>query len=376
MKESFNLNRKICHLSSVHTWNDIRIFKKELVSLASHGFETHFIVPCDSDKHINQVSIHAIAIPKNRFQRILLTTHHIYKKALEIDADIYHIHDPELLPIGSKLIKRGKKVIFDSHEDVPADILDKEWIPFRFLRKIISYVYNLYEKSTTHEFSAVISVSNNITNKFNCHKLLTLRNLPLLSNFNISEISSANKTFEKPYKVIYAGGLTRVRNIKQLIQSTKHLPLDDIQIHIFGDFDDETYRRECESLDEWPNIYYHGFKESSEVYSFMKNCSLGLILFKNIPNHEYAIPNKSYEYMAAGIPLLISDIHFWKSHFEKNAFFVNPESPEEIAKRIREVFEKPEELSFLSIENSNLVKNELNWEAESKKLINLYLNLL
>lgn len=376
MNETINIRRKVCHLSSVHTWNDIRIFKKELVSLAAFGFETHFVVPCDSDKQVSNIYIHAVKLPYNRFKRIVFTTQEVYRKALEIDSDIYHIHDPELLPIGSRLLKKGKKVIFDSHEDVPADILDKEWIPFKFLRKLVSSLYDLYEKSTTKNFSAVISVSNNITNKFSCKNKFTIRNLPLLNSFQISESTTLSKSFNKPYKVVYAGGLTRVRNIKQLVQSAKYLPKEEIQIHLFGEFDDELYKKECESLVEWENIYYHGFKESSEVYSFMENCSLGVILFKKIPNHEYAIPNKSYEYMAAGIPLLISDIDFWKSHFEKNAFFVNPENPKEIANRIIEVFENPQKLLELSHENFKLVKNELNWEAESQKLINLYINLV
>ncbi len=66
-------------------------------------------------------------------------------KAIEVDAEIYHLHDPDLIPLGNKLKSNGKKVVFDSHEDIPKQIIDKAWIP-KIFRGFISNIYSLYEK--------------------------------------------------------------------------------------------------------------------------------------------------------------------------------------------------------------------------------------
>ena len=82
----------------------------------------------------------------------------IYQRALELNADFYHLHDPELIRIGLKLIKMGKKVIFDSHELAGDQILSKHYIP-KFMRHIISRVYNFYEKNSLPRFSGLIAAT-------------------------------------------------------------------------------------------------------------------------------------------------------------------------------------------------------------------------
>ena len=90
-------------------------------------------------------------VPKSRLKRILFFTKKIYKAALKLDSDIYHIHDPELLPTAAKLAKRGKIVIFDSHENVTGQIEEKTYIP-KLFRKIIAKVYSVFEKNVLKSY--------------------------------------------------------------------------------------------------------------------------------------------------------------------------------------------------------------------------------
>ncbi len=136
---------KVCHFTSVHEADDIRIYHKECTSLSEEGFEVYLVAPIAYSYLNNDVKVIIVELDNScRINRFLRSTRKIYQKALEIDADIYHFHDPELIPYGLKLLKKGKKVIYDVHEDVPRQILGKYWIN-PFLRKIISYMFEKYE---------------------------------------------------------------------------------------------------------------------------------------------------------------------------------------------------------------------------------------
>ena len=95
---------KICHITTAHSRYDIRIFWKECVSAARAGNEVFIIVNDDmDDEEINGITILSIkSMAKNRLTRLLSVNvkRKAYKKAIEVKADIYHFHDPELLGVG------------------------------------------------------------------------------------------------------------------------------------------------------------------------------------------------------------------------------------------------------------------------------------
>ena len=103
---------KVCHITSAHPDGDVRIFHKECVSLAEEGYDVSLVIPNTEsriDKGVNIVSF--IYEPSSRISRFTKSVNLAYKKAIEVNADIYHLHDPELLRIAVKLKKKGKKVI-------------------------------------------------------------------------------------------------------------------------------------------------------------------------------------------------------------------------------------------------------------------------
>src|SRR5262245_9890995 len=112
---------RVCVLTSVHRPDDHRL-RKECRSLLGAGFEVAMVAPWHRNDTIDDIPVHAVPVPAHRSDRMTRTVWEVYRAGLAQHADIYHLHDPELLPIGLLLKIRGRDVIYDAHEDVPRDI--------------------------------------------------------------------------------------------------------------------------------------------------------------------------------------------------------------------------------------------------------------
>ena len=189
---------KICHLTSAHSTFDTRIFHKECKSLAKK-YRVTLICQGDKDEVVDGVFIKAINYnPQNRLLRMTSSVFFTFKKAINIDADIYHFHDPELIPVGIALKLKGKKVIYDIHEDYPAAILSKSWI-HKYLRKIISNLFSTFQNLSLKIFDGVITVHDEIfqkIKKFNDNTII-IYNYP----FYIKEVMG-----EKLREFVWLGG--------------------------------------------------------------------------------------------------------------------------------------------------------------------------
>ncbi len=209
---------KVCHMTSAHAQEDIRIFKKECVSLAKAGYEVYQVSRGESGIKEGVRLIGTGPEKPGRFYRLINLARTVYRAAKEVDADVYHFHDPELLPYGLKLKRAGKKVIFDSHEDVSAQILDKQWIPRPF-RKLVSAVYRRYETHVVKRLDAVVAATPHIAESFmgRCKKVVVVNNYPKLDDIRFHDTPFS----EREPIVCYAGGINELRGEKIMVEALK-----------------------------------------------------------------------------------------------------------------------------------------------------------
>jgi hypothetical protein len=214
-------NVRVCHLTSVHKHTDIRIFHKECKSLAEAGYNVTIIAPGTIEQTIDGVTLKSVKSFSNRFLRMLFTTYLVYRKGLEENASIYHFHDPELMPWGYLLKIKGKKVIFDVHEDVAMQIYGKYWIN-RYLKSIVILIYNILEKYFASNFNYLITVTETIS-----HKLKKINNNVIVVNNYPLSYEYENETYswhKKENSVIYMGGITEIRGAKQMLEAINLCP--------------------------------------------------------------------------------------------------------------------------------------------------------
>ena len=149
---------KVTHLTSAHPRYDARVFMKECSSLAKIEEYHVSLVVADGlgDEIKNGVEIFDVGKLEGRLNRIVKTTKRVFEKAKELDSDIYHIHDPELISVALRLKKRDKKVIFDIHEDVPKQIMAKPYLN-GVSKRVLSFLYGLYEGIQCKKFDYIIT---------------------------------------------------------------------------------------------------------------------------------------------------------------------------------------------------------------------------
>jgi glycosyltransferase involved in cell wall biosynthesis len=362
---------KVCQMTSSHSAHDIRIFLKECKSLVMSGYKVVLLAPNEKDENIDNVEIRAIPKINNIFMRMITSSWSVYRLAIKENASLYHFHDPELLPCGLLLKWRGKKVIYDAHEDVPQDIMMKDWIPL-YVRKIMSILFKIFEDNMVKQFDVIAAATPYITKRFQelgC-KAVNLNNYPFGD-----ELIKVNSNNIRDKTVCFVGGIDKNRGIVEMIQA---IGLTSGKLYLVGTFSTKNLRDYVMTLAGWKQVVELGQCQRSQVADILSISSAGLVLFKPGANHNNAQPNKMFEYMSAGIPVIASNFPLWREIVEGNrcGICVNPLSIDEISQAIRWVFDHPDEAAEMGENGRRAIRSKYNWEHEQNVLVELYRSLL
>jgi glycosyltransferase involved in cell wall biosynthesis len=363
---------KICHFTTVHPRDDGRIFFKQCVFLAKTGHNVTFVV-ADGIGNDFQHGVTILDIGKFEGNRILRTRRRTRKMLCQlqhIDADIFQFHDPELIQVGIQLKSSGKKVIYDSHEDVPRQILYKTWLGPLWIRKIIARIYNRYEKRKVGQLDGLISVIEEITEQFKCPHRVTVKNFPITSHL----IQARQQDSERLPQIIYVGSITRPRGIVECIEAMRFVP-EPYRLVLIGRFIPEQLLASCQQLPEWERVDYIGFKTLEELSTLLGSSKIGLSVLHAEQNYLQSLPTKGFEYMAAGLPIVMSNFPYWRPYFEGCAEMIEPGDPEVIGTAIQRLIQDQSHYHQLKscAEERSLTYS---WEGQFTLLESFYMKIL
>lgn len=365
---------RVCHLTSAHPRFDTRIFLKECRSLAGAGYNTTLIVADGKgDEFCEGVSILDVGLPSGRLDRMRAATRRVLAKALTVDASIYHFHDPELIPVGLSLKKLGKCVIFDSHEDVPKQIKGKPYLN-RFSRFVISRLFDLYEKFACPKFDAIVAATPFIRDKFfkiNARSV-DVNNFPMLG-----ELEAESAWGEQKNSVCYVGGIAAIRGIREVVTAMGFVT-SDVRLQLAGKFSERVVEQEVKGYEGWGRVDELGFVDRLGVRQILERSVAGIVTFLPSPNHIDAQPNKMFEYMSAGVPVIGSNFPLWEEIILGNdcGLCVDPTDSRAIAGAIDFLINNPERAKAMGENGRRAVYGQYNWDVEERKLLSLYEELV
>ncbi len=365
------MHRKVCHVTTVHGSWDNRIYHKECKTLASMGYDVTLIAPHGKDEFVGGVQILNIRREVSRLKRMFWVSPVLaFFKAMQVKAELYHFHDPELMPMGVLLRLCGKKVVYDVHENTAGSILTKPYMPF-VMRKYVSGLIHFLEHTVSRCYSAMVVARPDIGENFKDQKCTVVRNFPILS---VAE-GEGGLPIEKSKKaVVYVGGMTRIRGTKQLVDAFENIP--DAELWLVGSFSEADLKEECIVSPGWKNVRYLGNVQPYQVFQIVRQADIGIITFLPAPNHLTTLATKPFEYMACGLPMIMSDFEYWRYTFGDLSDYVDPADSKSISVTVNNMLKDPERMKHMGEAGKARVYSEFNWELESLHLKELYRDLV
>lgn len=362
---------KITHVSCAHPWTDNRVHLREAATAAAAGFDTTLIA-IENDLETPDTGVRVVLLPaRRRLSRFTAGAVEAVRAALRTKADLYQLHDPELIWAIPLLRARGAKVIYDSHEDMPSDMADKGYIPrpLQPLFQALAHLIVAVSRLSTH----VIAATERISLRY--RRVTVIHNYPRLGDAERKPLAWD----ERQDAAVYVGQVAVERGALPMLKAVSRPGFpDSASLTIAGSIVPEALEREMRQQPEWSRVDYRGVVPPQEARDLIREGRVGLVLFARSTANVDALPTKMFEYMAEGTPVIASDFPLWRSILEDAdcGLLVDQTSPESIASAVGAYYADPELWARHSLNARKASEQTLNWAPEGRRLVELYDTLL
>ena len=359
----------VCVITTVHDYGDDRIYHKQIKSLLNSGYSVvYYSKPTDHTEKIPHFNHEPIDQVSGKLSRIL-KIFKLFRKLAKLRVGVFHLHDPELVMLGFMLKMNGNKVIFDVHEDYKSSILASSIMG----KSVIARVWDWFEKNLARKFDLIVCADGYIARRFYRNKnVVVVGNYPPLSFLNEDPIKKSDG-----FTLVYAGGVSTARGIDKVLDAMDQAK-GNFSFKIIGPVSDRELKSRIESTSY---VDYKGKVPWEQVSEMLKGADLGVAMYKPSINFTYCTGEgivKIFEYLAQGIPVLVSNFPNLQSFIESNDLGIacDPLDSEEILSRISEYMENVD-MRQRQAENAILrVKERFHWEVAFQDLLACYADLI
>ncbi len=365
----------VVHMTSLHPALDSRVFYNQCVSLSRSGFDVTLIAPADGDFVKEGVRVAAIRTSGGLGGRVR-NGYRVFRKALSTSADIYHFHDPELLPFALILRLLGRRVVMDVHEDQPGAMLHSRPSVPRFLRPLLAWGIGTVETISGWLMSGVVATTPHIGTRFPSGKTVIVENFPDTSDAPITR----RLTFaERRHEVVLTGTLGDLQCIPEMVQGFCTVAGElGLTLTLAGRFVPESLQGQVLTAETAPHVRFIGWQPRESIYELLSHAKAGFVPYRSSHASPEFSSRKMYEYLAFGIPVIVSSVRSWSQLVRDHRCGVVLEdcTPASFAKAVREIFASEANWEEMSRNARVAYETSLNGNVARERLLGLYERLL
>lgn len=333
----------------------------------------HLVAPHHESGRVGDIDVVHVPRPSSRLERMSKTQYNVLRRALELKAQVYHFHDPELLLTGMALRKAGARVVFDVHEDIEKDLLYKPWIHEK-LRPLVAKTLPGVMRAAAARLSAIVAAWPNTGKSFK-QQTTVVRNYPEIDEF----ASDPFRPFsERANHILYTGELNVMRGIHEMLAAFAIVrdEFPDAQLHLAGRFEDPALEDRVRNMSR-EGVFFHGWIERETFRRMLNNAKVGLAIAHPTPAYVTTPSTKIYEYLSAGLPAIVSDFPVWREPVDatQGGFAVDPLDPPAIAAAMKTVLRDPVAAQAMGERGRQAIRERFNWRNEANRLVELYESL-
>ncbi|MDD3932308.1 glycosyltransferase family 4 protein [Methanoculleus sp. UBA303] len=369
---------KICMLTSTHGPGDGRIFQKEAKSLAKEHDVTIIAPSNESGSSITEgIRIVTVKRPDSTALHPI-TLLRLLRACLAEDADVYHCHEPDALLIGvlAKYLK-GKRVIYDIHEHWPSEIPFDLRIPNgSLIQRALSAFVSSVEIALARRAESTFAVSESVAARFRERGLEPV----ILSNYSIADLDIPYSPNRNGRNLMFmAGNMQSFHGVGECIEAVSRVRerYPDVSLTLVGNVR-EDLSEHISGSGRNGFITSTGFLPYREMYERLSKGTAGLLVFQpTYYNISIGLPNKLFDYMLLGLPVIASDLPEIQSVVDRAdcGVLVDPGSVSDIADAITYLFDHPEEARRMGESGRRAVLETYNWSRMESYLLQTYQNL-
>ena len=370
----------VCHLSPVESRRDERAFSRQALPAIACGMDVRIVGPYSGGGGDQGVEFVSISKSRSRALRILFASRFL-QSALRQNADIYHVHSPELIPVALllKLIFR-KRVVYDTREDFPAMMLTKTYLPAR-LRKITSRIVAGVESLAARYADGFVTADSGTLRphaKTGKSRKLVFYNFPNLQYFQEPE------PVEKIFDLVYRGGLSERAGTFVLLNAVRLLKQRGLPVRLlmFGYADnketEQTLRDAVLSLGIDQQVTLQGVIRHDDMAATLSQARISVCPLQRIPKFLNNIPVKVFESWACGLPVIATDLPPIRPFFGARPYgvLVKAGDTNALANAIAGLLKSPQLIAEYGRQARQAVVERYNNDLEIRKLLTFYKGVL
>jgi glycosyltransferase involved in cell wall biosynthesis len=366
---------KVAHITSLHRPDDPRMGIKEYGALADAGFDVVIICPESTHPAPPGRVVKYVPLQSTRLARMTRTVSDVIRASFRERADVYHFHDPELLPFAPLLRLTGARVIYDVHEDNPASVATRAWIP-RVIRLPLASLIGAAEWSLARLLSGVVAATPHIARRFPPRRTVVVQNFSMTDELQVNS--------PRPYSTrdplfVYIGAMGRERGAYEMVQAIGDTAVSTgARLILGGPTNEVGLLDNLRSMPGWERVEHHHWQTREQIAGHLDRARAGVAVLHHTGNYAESYPVKVFEYMAAGLPIIMSDFPLWRQLFDnvRCAIFVDPEKPATLTAAMEWILANPDEAERMGARGRDAVRQRFNWQAEAKKLVAFYHDML